>query len=339
MVFEQVCADLERAGYEVQPFIIPACAVDAPHRRDRIWIVAHRTDTGIESVPERENGVFKSETVADADKLYGHLPGLRAGEVPQFETSGIRDNIYRPDSHANKKRLKRWNGDRKTVLKALHQEFNFHSTSGGRGKNDKSVCAGQPGQNIPDWRKFPTQSPVRKRNDGFPNRVVRYITKELYYEISKTGKENRIENLPEVWERISQEEIWKEIRRFYSLESKDILLQTMQLYSGAYFGEIALSPFSDVFSEKILQHLRKYGEFRCSPHGRKLQKQRSIQFGNALSFLPHEVALAAKKIEKAAVSFNSWHRAESIRAFGSAIVPQVAYEFFKIINNLNNSQL
>lgn len=42
MVFEQVCADLEDAGYEVQSYLIPACAVDAPHRRDRVWFVAHR---------------------------------------------------------------------------------------------------------------------------------------------------------------------------------------------------------------------------------------------------------------------------------------------------------
>ncbi|MCR4306730.1 MAG: DNA (cytosine-5-)-methyltransferase, partial [Candidatus Yonathbacteria bacterium] len=42
LVFEQVCADLENIGYEVQPFIIPAVAVNAPHRRDRVWIVANR---------------------------------------------------------------------------------------------------------------------------------------------------------------------------------------------------------------------------------------------------------------------------------------------------------
>lgn len=41
MVFEQVQADLEAAGYEVQPFILPACGKNAPHRRDRIWFVAH----------------------------------------------------------------------------------------------------------------------------------------------------------------------------------------------------------------------------------------------------------------------------------------------------------
>lgn len=41
MVLEQVHTDLESEGYQVQSFIIPACALNAPHRRDRIWIVAH----------------------------------------------------------------------------------------------------------------------------------------------------------------------------------------------------------------------------------------------------------------------------------------------------------
>lgn len=41
MAFERVCADLESEGYTVQSFIIPACAVGAPHRRNRVWIVAH----------------------------------------------------------------------------------------------------------------------------------------------------------------------------------------------------------------------------------------------------------------------------------------------------------
>ena len=41
LVFEEVCAELENEGYEVIPFILPACAVGAPHRRDRVWFVAH----------------------------------------------------------------------------------------------------------------------------------------------------------------------------------------------------------------------------------------------------------------------------------------------------------
>lgn len=40
MGLEDCIFDLESQGYEVQPFIIPACAVGAPHRRDRVWIVA-----------------------------------------------------------------------------------------------------------------------------------------------------------------------------------------------------------------------------------------------------------------------------------------------------------
>ncbi|MGF7231487.1 DNA cytosine methyltransferase, partial [Arachidicoccus sp.] len=41
LVFNEVQADLETADYEVLPFLLPACAVNAPHRRDRIWFVAH----------------------------------------------------------------------------------------------------------------------------------------------------------------------------------------------------------------------------------------------------------------------------------------------------------
>lgn len=39
--FERTLADLEGTGYEVQALIIPAVAVNAKHRRDRVWIVAN----------------------------------------------------------------------------------------------------------------------------------------------------------------------------------------------------------------------------------------------------------------------------------------------------------
>ena len=44
VVFDQVCADLESEGYSVQPVVLPACGVNAPHQRHRTWFTAHRDD-------------------------------------------------------------------------------------------------------------------------------------------------------------------------------------------------------------------------------------------------------------------------------------------------------
>jgi DNA (cytosine-5)-methyltransferase 1 len=46
MGIEQVLSDLEGIGYDIQVFAIPACAVNAPHRRNRVWIVAHSKQSG-----------------------------------------------------------------------------------------------------------------------------------------------------------------------------------------------------------------------------------------------------------------------------------------------------
>jgi DNA (cytosine-5)-methyltransferase 1 len=43
LVFHEVQTDLEAEGYEVQPYVLPAAAVGAPHRRDRVWFVAKNT--------------------------------------------------------------------------------------------------------------------------------------------------------------------------------------------------------------------------------------------------------------------------------------------------------
>ena len=41
MGLDKVLSDLERNGYTQWTFVIPACAIDAPHKRDRIWIIAN----------------------------------------------------------------------------------------------------------------------------------------------------------------------------------------------------------------------------------------------------------------------------------------------------------
>ena len=56
LALDQVCSDLEAEGYEVEPIIIPACGVDAPHRRNRVWVVAHTEQSRWGS---REQNIFK----------------------------------------------------------------------------------------------------------------------------------------------------------------------------------------------------------------------------------------------------------------------------------------
>lgn len=67
LVFEQVCTDLEAAGYEVQAYLIPAAGVGAPHLRYRTWFVAHRGDARAETVCERENKVHAAGSAPDTD--------------------------------------------------------------------------------------------------------------------------------------------------------------------------------------------------------------------------------------------------------------------------------
>ena len=74
-VFEEIHTSLEDEGYHVEAFVIPACAVGAPHRRDRIWIIAHmegRRDRvriersqGERPAPESGKGAF-AEYASDA---------------------------------------------------------------------------------------------------------------------------------------------------------------------------------------------------------------------------------------------------------------------------------
>ena len=63
MVFETVCSNLEDEGYEVQPFLIPAASVGAPHRRERIWFIAIREESMVNS----DNIRFEQHNTAEEE--------------------------------------------------------------------------------------------------------------------------------------------------------------------------------------------------------------------------------------------------------------------------------
>ena len=97
LVFEQVCLDLEGEGYEVQPFIIPAVAVNAPHRRDRVWVVANRNDTGSGTFPngvdqdrEKENKGRQGQSLDRVDGQSGDAPDTEPKILSDRDARAIR---------------------------------------------------------------------------------------------------------------------------------------------------------------------------------------------------------------------------------------------------------
>ena len=68
LVLHQVCADLEAEGYEVRAFVIPACGLNAPHRRDRVWIIAHSQGVGHRGCAGQECGVPQRNLVPPQPK-------------------------------------------------------------------------------------------------------------------------------------------------------------------------------------------------------------------------------------------------------------------------------
>ncbi len=95
MVFEQVYVDLENEGYEVQSFIIPACAVNAPHRRDRLWIVAHTQHNG--SYQAQRNAPKQSSNRQENRLLVGDFRHIKEPTQPPVCSSddGIPGGVAR----------------------------------------------------------------------------------------------------------------------------------------------------------------------------------------------------------------------------------------------------
>ena len=101
MALDQVYADLENEGYTVQAFIIPACGVNAPHKRERVAIVAWNSNSGYgnawkeREVEKGENSESARicENVAYADNGGGAV--RRDGELSTVKEAGGGWNDHR----------------------------------------------------------------------------------------------------------------------------------------------------------------------------------------------------------------------------------------------------
>jgi len=127
LVFDEIHFDLETLGYEVQSFVLPACSKNAPHRRDRIWIVAYTNDTNTGSDNRGNEGTAKEIRRKKTGDVLGTLCDV--GNVTDAEM---------PKSAG------------KFIKKSRKSKFN--------GQNCGNIQTG--------FEKFPTQPPICSGNDG-----------------------------------------------------------------------------------------------------------------------------------------------------------------------------
>ncbi len=101
LALDTVLADLEDEGYEVQCFIVPACGVDAPHRRYRVVIVAHR-DSG-----SSRKQALQSGREAAVNGIHGEVRKCCSDTGVLRVDDGLRTEIYRTNSDTQSFRLQR----------------------------------------------------------------------------------------------------------------------------------------------------------------------------------------------------------------------------------------
>lgn len=96
LAFETLHNDLEVAGYETTSFIIPAAGVGAPHRRERLWIVAYSHGNHSQGYAGQEK--FNAETGGDARgnafRAHAFGPVADAGGIGQLQPGRSIERLY-----------------------------------------------------------------------------------------------------------------------------------------------------------------------------------------------------------------------------------------------------
>lgn len=174
-----IIEDLEREGYEVQTYLIPACSVGAPHERKRIWIVAHRTDARAKTVREQENKIYGSDDASDAD-----CSGCRSGSgdreegfiYTQFEWELAEGERKRDERQC--KRCKDGGSEPSSDSSCERvQGMCISGVSEKEGREDEDGRHKEPSGNDwgvffnERWRGFPSKPPVCRGDDGIPFRL------------------------------------------------------------------------------------------------------------------------------------------------------------------------
>ena len=183
LVFHEVQTDLETDGYEVQPYVLPAVSVNAPHRRDRVWFVAYSASNGHKNRCEKTRGQERSS------EQWGMQQSQRMGsEWITSNTNGNGLNQCNSDNEVNTSEgrfnalgnTNKSNGDgdvADTMHKGLQrgqkidewEEYNERRS--GNGDEFRTNCKSNSRFRKCDFFNFPTKSPICDGNDGISDRL------------------------------------------------------------------------------------------------------------------------------------------------------------------------
>lgn len=160
-ILDRICEDLEEEGYQVVPIIIPACSVSAPHRRDRVFVLAYAYQKrGQRGKYHRQKGPIQSHKERDAEKTQP----ARQQQQPHFGQdcrSGVTANAtFEGLERATGQRIQsneRRNAQPQTQFPfAAWVRAKIQVTNGGGGSF---------------FEGFPSESPICGRDDGIPPRL------------------------------------------------------------------------------------------------------------------------------------------------------------------------
>jgi DNA (cytosine-5)-methyltransferase 1 len=181
VVFEEVCSDLESEGYEVQAFIIPAASVGAPHRRERVWIVAHsdnsRSGDGFGQVQTENGKISKRYDYAEPCDSNSRLTPNADSNGHDAKSAETNNSIWQDNQQSRPQRERTSEGfsdewlttnaesKRHECIDSRNKEFQSHTRQEiyGRGSVGYSKCK--------NWSDFPTISPVCGGDDGLPSEL------------------------------------------------------------------------------------------------------------------------------------------------------------------------
>lgn len=192
MVFDEVQTDLEAAGYEVIPFVLPACGVNAPHRRDRVWFVAYSESNGkyrkygSNTSTKRENREWDAEFNSSSTTA-SHPNSASTEHTVQTGRNVHASSLQQITTHPNSNGQQRGNCEHEIkpseggqyALNDVEQVVVYADSKGLEGFKDigETERKGKGKQQFtarpvcPTWQNFPTQSPICGGDDGLPTEL------------------------------------------------------------------------------------------------------------------------------------------------------------------------